>query len=104
MHTNSRRYTAHVGWTPVALLFLLACAAGCSKAPAGGSTRLLTTISDVRALPVDLATQGSPVRVRGVVTYADHEWGLSPFHYVPEYYAEIWRQLEALGVGRRAAA
>ena len=27
-----------------------------------------------------------------------HEWGLSPFHYVPAYYAEIWRQLEALGV------
>lgn len=27
-----------------------------------------------------------------------HRWGLSPFHYVPEYYAEIWRQLAALGV------
>ncbi len=27
-----------------------------------------------------------------------HEWGLSPFHYEPAYYAEIWRQLEALGV------
>ena len=23
----------------------------------------------------------------------DHVWGLSPFHYVPDYYAEIWRQL-----------
>ncbi len=75
MHTNSRRFTAHVGWTRVALLFLLACAAGCSKAPAGASTRLLTTIPDVRALPVELAGQGWPVRVRGVVTYADHEWG-----------------------------
>ena len=29
---------------------------------------------------------------------AGHQWGLSPFHYVPEYYAEIWRQLAALGV------
>ncbi|MDP3175332.1 MAG: DUF6270 domain-containing protein [Phenylobacterium sp.] len=28
----------------------------------------------------------------------DHRWGLSPFHYIPEYYAEIWRQLRALGV------
>jgi hypothetical protein len=27
-----------------------------------------------------------------------HEWGLSPFHYEPAYYAEIWRQLEELGV------
>ena len=23
----------------------------------------------------------------------DHVWGLSPFHYVPDYYAEVWRQL-----------
>ena len=23
----------------------------------------------------------------------DHIWGLSPFHYIPHYYAEIWRQL-----------
>jgi hypothetical protein len=27
-----------------------------------------------------------------------HLWGLSPFHYVPAYYAEIWRQLDGLGV------
>lgn len=27
-----------------------------------------------------------------------HRWGLSPFHYVPEYYAEIGRQLAGLGV------
>lgn len=31
-----------------------------------------------------------------------HRWGLSPFHYVPAYYAEIWGQLEALGVPRPA--
>ena len=23
----------------------------------------------------------------------DHVWGLSPFHYIPDYYAEVWRQL-----------
>lgn len=28
-----------------------------------------------------------------------HHWGLSPFHYVPEYYAEIGRQLGAFGLG-----
>jgi hypothetical protein len=33
-------------------------------------------------------------------TIADvnHQWGLSPFHYVPEYYAEIGAQLRAIGV------
>jgi len=30
-----------------------------------------------------------------------HRWGLSPFHYVPAYYDEIRRQLQALGVERR---
>lgn len=34
------------------------------------------------------------------VADADHRWGLSPFHYVPEYYGEVWRQLEDLGVPR----
>ena len=29
-----------------------------------------------------------------------HQWGLSPFHYIPEYYAEVWRQFEVLGVER----
>jgi hypothetical protein len=33
-----------------------------------------------------------------------HVWGLSPFHYVPAYYAEVWRQLEALGAVAKAAA
>ncbi len=31
---------------------------------------------------------------------AGHQWGPSPFHYIPEYYAEIWRQLAGLGVRR----
>jgi hypothetical protein len=33
-----------------------------------------------------------------------HPWGLSPFHYAPAYYAEIWRQLEALGLTSKIAA
>jgi hypothetical protein len=33
----------------------------------------------------------------------DHRWGLSPFHYVADYYAEIWRQLEPLGVERQVS-
>lgn len=35
---------------------------------------------------------------------ASHPWGLSPFHYVPDYYAAVWRQLEALGISPRSAA
>lgn len=27
-----------------------------------------------------------------------HRWGLSPFHYVEDYYGDVWRQLQALGV------
>jgi hypothetical protein len=33
-----------------------------------------------------------------------HQWGVSPFHYVSDYYAEIWRQLADLGVDARVAA
>jgi hypothetical protein len=33
-----------------------------------------------------------------------HQWGVSAFHYVPGYYAKIWRQLAGLGVEARAAA
>jgi hypothetical protein len=33
-----------------------------------------------------------------------HQWGVSPFHYVADYYAEIWRQLGELGVDARVAA
>lgn len=33
-----------------------------------------------------------------------HQWGLSPFHYVPEYYEAIWSQLEPLGVARLSGA
>jgi hypothetical protein len=33
-----------------------------------------------------------------------HLWGLSPFHYVSSYYAEIWRQLDAVGLRQPVAA
>ena len=29
---------------------------------------------------------------------ASHRWGLSPFHYVEDYYREVWRQFQALGI------
>ena len=34
----------------------------------------------------------------------EHLWGLSPFHYVPAYYDEIWRQLADLGLQPKLAA
>ncbi len=43
-----------------------------------------------------LATVSAPPDLR--MASVDHRWGLSPFHYVDGYYAEIWRQLRALGV------
>jgi hypothetical protein len=33
-----------------------------------------------------------------------HLWGVSPFHYVPDYYAAIWDQLAPLGVRPSVAA
>jgi len=33
-----------------------------------------------------------------------HQWGVSPFHYVRDYYGEIWGQLAGLGIGARVAA
>jgi hypothetical protein len=35
---------------------------------------------------------------------AAHPWGLSPFHYIPDYYREIWRQLAGLGAVEEALA
>jgi hypothetical protein len=35
---------------------------------------------------------------------AAHQWGLSPFHYVPAYYREVWRQLAELGAVEKMAA
>ena len=29
---------------------------------------------------------------------AGHRWGLSPFHYVEDYYREVWRQFQAVGI------
>ncbi len=69
MHTLSRRCDG------LLLLLAFVLAAGCNRPPSSGVPRLLTTIAAVRALPSDVAGQAWPVRVRGVVTYADAQWG-----------------------------
>lgn len=44
--------------------------------------------------------QAAQVTAREALRLADpdHRWGLSPFHYVEDYYRDIWRQLQSLGV------
>lgn len=87
-----------------------------------GVRRPLTDVEILEGRPADIAEQNAllqayeaaftalmppMIRVdgRGLrIADADHRWGLSPFHFVPEYYAEIWRQLEELGVPRPSPA
>lgn len=33
-----------------------------------------------------------------ILADARHRWGLSPFHYVEDYYRDVWGQLRALGI------
>ena len=47
------------------------------------------------ALPQAEVIGASPAHV---IADAGHRWGLSPFHFVPQYYDDIWRELHARGV------
>ncbi len=49
----------------------------------------------IQAVPRTRVVQ-APSRL--MVADAGHIWGLSPFHYVRGYYADVWRQLRGLGV------
>jgi len=49
----------------------------------------------VRLMPPMTGVSAHPHRLAD----PQHQWGLSPFHYVPEYYAEVRRQLIDLGLG-----
>ncbi len=69
--------------------------------PAAHNALLRRYEDQFRALAPPLAIVEAPgLRVAD----PDHPWGLSPFHYTPDYYAEIWRQLTALGVTAHALA
>jgi hypothetical protein len=46
------------------------------------------------AMPPMARIDAGPLRL----SETNHRWGLSPFHYVPEYYDEVRRQLVALGL------
>lgn len=47
-----------------------------------------------RLMPPLARVDAGPLRLAETA----HRWGLSPFHYVPEYYDEVRRQLWALGL------
>ncbi len=49
----------------------------------------------MQAVPRTRVIQASD---KSQVADARHVWGLSPFHYAPAYYADLWRQLRGLGV------
>lgn len=57
-------------------------------------------LADYQRTLMALAPQASRVAASASSRIADerHVWGLSPFHYIDDYYAEIWAQLRALGV------
>ena len=57
------------------VLLAAALAAGCGRPTESGTPQLLTTIAAIRALPSRAAREGWPVRLRGVVTYSDSDWG-----------------------------
>lgn len=68
----------------------------------GEHNALLAVYEDIltRVMPPMARLDAAGLRVAD----AEHRWGLSPFHFIPEYYAEIWRQLAALGVSSAAPA
>ena len=49
-----------------------------------------------RATTPGLAEVAAPDELQ--LADAGHRWGLSPFHYVEDYYRDVWRQLQALGI------
>jgi hypothetical protein len=92
-----------------------------SRAP-GGRPRRIANVEVMHGRPAEIAAHNALLaryeeRFNAVMPPLDrieapdhrladeaHRWGLSPFHYVPEYYEEIWRQLGAMGVERPVSA
>lgn len=57
-------------------------------------------LSRHQAAFADAAPNAARVSAPSALHLADcaHRWGLSPFHYVEDYYRDVWRQFQALGV------
>jgi hypothetical protein len=89
--------------------------AACRRGPGGRDTPL-TDVEILPGAPADIGEQNALlagyeaafVNLMPPMAYVEapaerradpgHEWGLSPFHYEPAYYAAIWRQLESVGL------
>lgn len=112
-------FAALVRATPLrsAQLILHAARWATDQRLADGSIRPVTDVEIVPGLAADIA-QYNDLLLRQEAAFADlmppfarvdagpqrladsgHRWGLSPFHYIPEYYDEVRRQLHALGLG-----
>lgn len=111
-------FAAFVRATPLRDARLILHAARWAEAWIGGDGRLRPFGAEVEiyaGVPADLAGHNALLAryqdaFRGVFADADcvaardrvadpsHRWGPSPFHYTPDYYTGVWRQLRALGV------
>jgi len=122
--TAAAEFAALVRSTPLqhAQLILHEARWACERRDASGARHSITDAEILPGVPADIAahnalladyeaafTAAMPPMARLAAAehrLADpgHTWGLSPFHYVPDYYAAIWRQLETLGVSTPAPA
>lgn len=109
-----QRFAAFVSGTPLAEARLILHSARWAEAARGPDGRIAPL--PTRETPDEIAAQNALLaryealfnetfsglaRVEAPqrrLADAAHVWGLSPFHYVPEYYREIARQLAELGV------
>ncbi len=67
-------YRARISGFLATVLLIGAVGAGCKPAEEGEETEVLTTAAQVSAATAEPSMHGRPVRVRGVVTYADSSW------------------------------
>ena len=70
----------------------------------GGKLAAIADYNALLSLQQDAFAAALP-RARRVSAPADlqladtgHRWGLSPFHYIEDYYQDVWRQFQALGI------
>lgn len=75
-----------------------------TDAPADQVNKANAFLSELYDIIEDNIPDIHPVQVGSeyLLSDLDHIWGEAPYHYIPEYYDEIWRQIVALGLDARA--
>jgi PAS domain S-box-containing protein len=72
-----------------------------AKALSGKTLPILTRVEQIRRLSKEEAEEGYPVRLRGLITYFDREWGVTFFHDGAEgVYAHVADRLLDLQPGQ----